>query len=168
MSANLPYLFNQLLFRLYDKMQGFNHVAGGIAFTGIFASFTDINIFEKPQYLGVTVFFALLPDIDHTRSPMGKAFYPLARWLDRKYGHRTLTHSLLFTLCLVAIVQGLEYLLLQSSTLTFIAALSYFSHLIFDMFTRSGIPFSIPLPLPAVYFPAILICVYPPEILKQK
>jgi inner membrane protein len=125
-------------------MQGFNHIAGGVAFTGIFASFIDVNIFKKPEYLIVTVFFALLPDIDHTRSPVGKLFYPLARWLDRKYGHRTITHSLLFFVCLVAIMQGFEFLFLGSSTLTFIGAMAYFSHLIFDMCTRSGIPLFYP------------------------
>ncbi len=125
-------------------MQGFNHVAGGVAFTGIFASFADVNVFSAPALLGGTLFFSLLPDIDHTRSPMGKAFWPLARWLDTRYGHRTITHSLLFTVALLTVVQAGEWFTAGTSTFTMVAGLAYTSHLIFDMCTRSGIPFFMP------------------------
>ena len=53
-------------------MTSINHVAGGIAFTGVFSSFWNLNIFEKPEYLIATVVFSVLPDIDHTKSPIGK------------------------------------------------------------------------------------------------
>ena len=87
---------------------GFNHIAGGVAFTGIFSSFNNVNIFEEPEYLFCTIFFSMLPDVDHTKSVIGKAFYPLARWLDRRHGHRTLTHSLLALVCLFVLVYALE------------------------------------------------------------
>jgi inner membrane protein len=125
-------------------MQGFNHVAGGVAFAGIFASFVDVNIFEKPEYLAVTALSALLADVDHTRSLIGKMFYPLARWIDRKYGHRTVTHSLLFFIGFIIAVGTLEQLILGSRRLTMFAGLGYGSHLIFDMCTRQGIPLFMP------------------------
>ena len=71
-----------------------NHIVGGIAITGISLSFWDINIFSNSIYLGLCVFSSLLPDIDHTKSVMGKIFFPLARYLDKNFGHRTITHSL--------------------------------------------------------------------------
>ncbi|MDZ7936133.1 MAG: metal-dependent hydrolase [Emticicia sp.] len=125
-------------------MQGFNHIAGGITFTGIFASFHDVNVFEKPEYLGVTVVFALLPDIDHTRSIIGKTVYPLARWLSIKFGHRTITHSLVFYLAVLLLVRAVELLYLNTSVFSVLAAYSLLSHNIFDMCTRQGIPFFYP------------------------
>jgi inner membrane protein len=120
-----------------------NHIAGGLAFTGIFASFWDVNIFASPLQVGLVVFFSLLPDIDHTKSPVGKLFFPLAQWLDRHYGHRTLTHSLLCWLA-VSLAAGLIFKLLDFSFGGWGACLSYLSHLIFDMCTQAGIPFFYP------------------------
>lgn len=125
-------------------MSGTNHITGGIVFTGIFASFWDVNIFSRPEFLAATGFFAILPDVDHLKSPIGKAFYPLARWLDRKYGHRTITHSLLVYLSLLAFVFFLENSLSATSTYTLIFAFAYFSHLLFDMLTKQGIPLFYP------------------------
>lgn len=125
-------------------MQGFNHIAGGVTFTGIFASFHDVNVFEKPEYLGVTVVFALLPDIDHTRSIIGKAVYPLARWLSVKFGHRTITHSLVFYVAVLLIVRAVELLYLNTTVFSVLVAYALLSHNIFDMCTRQGIPFFYP------------------------
>jgi inner membrane protein len=125
-------------------MQGFNHIAGGLAFTGIFASFADVNLFSKPEYIVACVFFSLLADIDHTKSPIGKLFWPVARWLDKKYGHRTVTHSLGFYLAVVGAVGLAEQLLTGGRTVTGVTALAYGSHLLFDMCTRQGIPLFMP------------------------
>jgi len=125
-------------------MRGFNHIVGGLAFTGIFASFADVNLFSQPEYLGTCVFFSLLPDIDHTRSPMGKLFYPVAKWIDRHHGHRTVTHSGLCFLAVVLLVGLGEQLATGGRVLTCIAALAYASHLLFDMCTRQGIPLFLP------------------------
>ncbi|MBC8109865.1 MAG: metal-dependent hydrolase [Verrucomicrobia bacterium] len=125
-------------------MTGINHIAGGIAFTGIFASFSDINIFASPADLAVTVFFSLLPDIDHTKSILGKLFFPIARYLDTHFGHRTLTHSLVCWLA-VSLLAGLVFKFFNAPFGGWGAAsLAYLSHLIFDMCTKSGIPFFYP------------------------
>jgi len=58
-----------------------NHVTGGIVFTGLFCSFFSVNIFANPLFIGMTIFGSLLPDIDHTKSWIGKLFYPIAKWL---------------------------------------------------------------------------------------
>ncbi len=59
----------------FTPMQGYNHVAGGLVFTGIFASFHDVNVLSSPGLISATVAASLLPDIDHTRSAIGKTFY---------------------------------------------------------------------------------------------
>lgn len=126
-------------------MSGTNHVAGGLVFTGIFASFWNVNIFSQPEYIAATAFFAILPDIDHLKSPIGKAFYPVAKWLDRRYGHRTITHSLTVYVPGILLVMVLESVLGQvGHPYTLLFAFAYFSHLLFDMLTRQGVPLFYP------------------------
>lgn len=124
-------------------MSGTNHVTGGIVFTGIFASFWNINIFARPELLAATGFFAILPDIDHTKSPIGKAFYPLAKWLDKRFGHRTITHSLAVYIPLIGLVAIIQKLC-NSDSYTLVFAFAYFSHLLFDMLTKQGVPLFYP------------------------
>ena len=120
-------------------MSGINHVVGGIVFTGIFSSFWNINIFSKIEYIGLCSFFSVLPDIDHTRSPIGKLFYPIANYLDRHFGHRTITHSFLALILLTFLISTLEKLYGNNFNLTLLFAFSYGSHLIFDMMTIEGV-----------------------------
>jgi membrane-bound metal-dependent hydrolase YbcI (DUF457 family) len=47
-------------------------------------------------FISVTILGSLLPDIDHTKSWIGKSVYPIAKWISRNYGHRTITHSIFF------------------------------------------------------------------------
>ena len=125
-------------------MSGPNHIAGGLVFTGILASFWNINIFASPAYIAFTAFFSVLPDIDHTKSPIGKLFYPLAKFLDRKFGHRTITHSLIVYISLLLIISFICTVYLKDNTITLIFAFSYISHLIFDMMTKQGVPLFYP------------------------
>ncbi|MEH0153623.1 metal-dependent hydrolase [Limibacter armeniacum] len=126
-------------------MMGFNHLAGGFAFTATFASFSDTNIFETPERIAATAFFALLPDVDHRSSLIGKLFYPVAKYLDTHYGHRTITHSFPALVAVTAMVLLVENALeLSHHAYALIACLAYLSHLVFDMCTRAGIPFFIP------------------------
>jgi inner membrane protein len=125
-------------------MQSFNHIAGGITFTGLFASFNDINIFEKPEYIAITVVAAILPDIDHTRSLIGKASYPLAKWLSIKYGHRTITHSFVFLIGIILVIKLIEALYHLGNTYSIIVGYGILSHNIFDMVTKQGVAFWYP------------------------
>ena len=86
----------------------------------------------------------MLPDIDHTQSLIGKLFYPLASYLDRHFGHRTITHSLLLFISLILLSSTLEKLYSHDRSLTLIVTLSYTSHLIFDMMTKQGVPLLYP------------------------
>lgn len=120
-------------------MQGYNHIVGGVVFTGIFASFHDVNVLSTPGLIGATVFCALLPDVDHVSSTIGKVFYPVAKYLQSRYGHRTITHSIFcFVVMLVLFMFCLprEYFVCCSY--------AFGSHLLFDMCTRSGVPLMYP------------------------
>lgn len=125
-------------------MKAPNHIAGGIVFTGIFCSFWNVNIFSNPWYLSLTVFSSLLPDIDHSRSIIGKIFLPISRYLDRNFGHRTITHSIVFALATYAIVYLISAFSLKDMNFPMIFIFALSSHLIFDMLTIQGVPLFYP------------------------
>ncbi len=127
-----------------------NHIAGGVAITGISLSFFDINIFSNPLFLGFCIFSSLLPDIDHTKSIIGKVFYPISKYLDMKFGHRTITHSLTALIPTFLFLVFLElnflnpYFKLEGLNYSLIFLFGYLSHLILDMLTIAGIPLFYP------------------------
>lgn len=123
-------------------MQNFNHVSGGFAFAGIFGSFADINVFESFDTMAVVWIAAVLPDVDHTKSIIGKSVFPVAKWIQTRYGHRTITHSLWFYIAVVCIVKGADNLFGLHYALP--VALAMGSHLIFDMCTKLGVPIFYP------------------------
>jgi inner membrane protein len=125
-------------------MSGSNHVAGGIVFTGVFLSMYDINIFSSPTFIFFTGFFSLLPDADHTKSFIGKLIYPVAKLISRKYGHRTVTHSLIFYIVGYIVVSFIVKATGASPIIPKIYLWAYASHLIFDMLTKQGIPLFYP------------------------
>jgi inner membrane protein len=114
-------------------------------FAGTLCSFTDVNVFENPYYIGACVLFSLLPDIDTTRSWIGKLLYPFAWLIYHKFGHRTITHSLLFFF----IVWLTTYLLIRFGIVADknylkIILFSLLGHYVFDMITVSGVPLYYP------------------------
>ncbi|MEZ4961954.1 MAG: metal-dependent hydrolase [Saprospiraceae bacterium] len=126
-------------------MTAINHIAGGTVFTAFFASiFFGVNILASPFTMAATVIASLLPDVDHTRSMIGKSVFPLARWLNRRYGHRTLTHGLPCMAAVSLFTAFIEKVFFGHTTYTGIVALAYFSHLVFDMCTLQGVPLLYP------------------------
>lgn len=91
----------------------------------------------------------LLPDIDHPKSRLGRIFFPIAWVINKLFGHRGATHSLL-ALILVSIL-----ILIPTFSMTGMVAFLYAqfaigisvgfaSHLLLDMSTVSGIPLLYP------------------------
>jgi len=121
-----------------------NHIAGGLVFTGVFGGITGTNILEHPGLIALTIVASILPDIDRPGSLVARLCPPLAKWLNRKYGHRTLTHSLLITIALTIAVRGAELFFGLTTNYALIFFLAYFSHLLFDMMTVQGVPLFYP------------------------
>lgn len=80
---------------------------------------------------------ALLPDIDTTTSGIGRFSKPLSSYLERKLGHRTVTHSLL-GLGLFAIVSS--PLLLVAPTAWVWLLVGVLSHSLLDTANVTGVP----------------------------
>ncbi len=107
----------------------------------------------EPATAATASLFALLPDIDHPESTIGRIFRPLSKYIQRKYGHRTVTHSVFAIMFVSAALLPLLLLprLLQWGgpfwTGIYAAALlSFSSHIFIDLFNKSGVrifaPFS--------------------------
>jgi len=99
------------------------------------------------------IFGAILPDIDHPRSVIGKMFSFISIPLERRYGHRTITHSLIgwaistavFGFVIMILVWILGFISNLGFSISDLAprwisafSISYFSHLVLDMFNPRG------------------------------
>ncbi|MBN2190009.1 MAG: metal-dependent hydrolase [Candidatus Aureabacteria bacterium] len=80
--------------------------------------------------------FALLPDIDHPVSMIGRVFSGISKYVLRKYGHRTVTHSV-FAVGVIAVL--LSPALFFSYAFYFAAVLAFSSHLFIDLFNVGGV-----------------------------
>ncbi|NQT57443.1 MAG: metal-dependent hydrolase, partial [Bacteroidetes bacterium] len=123
---------------------------------GIFLTLIVLSVFGVQFSLHWTIIlFAILgsiiPDIDHPHSIIGRLFFLVSVPLERRYGHRTFTHSLMgwgiFSVLFTVII-GLISFIPQISIwgwsdlpIRWIAAfsISYFSHLILDMMNKRGV-----------------------------
>ena len=121
------------------------HISASLFFTGFFCSLWNVNIYAAPINLAVCVIGSLIPDIDNPKSLIGRLFYPLAKFLDRRFGHRTITHSMFFFLGISFVAYMIEiYTNAFDHTLSLILFFSVLSHLIIDMTTVSGVPLFYP------------------------
>src|SRR3989339_743856 len=125
---------------------------------GIFLTLIILAVFGVQWGLHWTIILfailgAIIPDIDHPRSIIGKIFSPISAPLERRYGHRTVTHSLagwavssaIFGLLVLLVIWLLGFIWdfglgVWDLAPRWIAAfsISYFSHLVLDMFNKRG------------------------------
>lgn len=90
---------------------------------------------------------ALLPDIDHPSSILGRLFRIISLPISKLCGHRGFTHSLIaWLILLLSSYQWLPHYWDLPSDLIQAFLLGYMSHLVADMLTPSGVPFLWPLP----------------------
>jgi inner membrane protein len=131
------------------------HSLFGLFLTLIILAMFGVQSSLHWSILLASMFGAILPDIDITRSTIGKALFFISRPLERKFGHRSITHSLigwligtiLFAVLMVAalwlyaVIAHKQASLLNPLSLRWISgfSLGYFSHLILDMLNPRGV-----------------------------
>lgn len=96
-----------------------------------------------PAALGASAIGAWLPDADTTSSKAGFCLYPLAAWVERRFGHRTITHSFLGTLLFATICAPLVWWPAWEPVYLALVC-GYASHLLADAATKSGVPLAWP------------------------
>lgn len=119
-------------------MTSITHVPFGLL-TAEFAC-TSFGYEMDGRALALSAIGSLLPDIDHPRSAMGFLFYftGIPQFLERKLGHRTITHSWIFLAACLALFApvwlawGLVYYLA--------AWFGVLSHILIDMANIPGVP----------------------------
>lgn len=114
--------------------------------TGIFSLFS-VPIHSNPPAIACAIFGALLPDIDSPRSSLGRLVPFISVPIERKWGHRTVTHCLL-AVAVLAVV--LSPLLFFRGTMFAALLIGYMSNLMADCATKSGCPLFLPRPEIAV------------------
>lgn len=109
-----------------------------IAFAGV-VGVTAAGFGASPGLVGAGALClgSLLPDIDTAHSGLGRWVRPVSRVLERRFGHRTLTHSLLGTLLTAC---ALSWLLLLNPAALVWLLVGYVSHVLLDTANISGVP----------------------------
>jgi inner membrane protein len=120
-------------------MRAITHISFGLLTLGLVSSFTKLPL--SLEIIITTSLSSLLPDIDTTKSTIGKVLKPISSFLDTKFGHRTITHSLLA--CIFLAIISLPLLFLKTNYYQALQ-IGYFSHLMIDCINKTGIPFFYP------------------------
>ena len=115
-------------------MQAGTHIAGAALTLAVARGF---GLEVGPLEAAVCAFGSILPDIDTTTSGIGRFFRPLAQFLENRFGHRTMTHSLLFLLLLSVALMPLYF---AYPGVWFAFVYGYLSHLLLDTLNVNGVP----------------------------
>lgn len=126
-------------------MQGNTHIVGGITASLAFAQISNDN----PMILvGAGIIGALLPDICHRGSKIGRKFPIISKIVNKLFGHRSFTHSLLFLILMVMLL----HTLVPFKAISVGILLGIASHIFLDMWTKKGVKLFFPVPI-SVRFP---------------
>jgi len=108
---------------------------------GLFVSLLLFSHFDLNPliFILVLVFCSILPDIDHSKSWIGRRFKIISWIINFIFGHRKLIHSLFFALALSLVIK----IFFNNYYIPF--AFGYLSHLFLDGLTKQGIYLFYPL-----------------------
>lgn len=89
---------------------------------------------------------SLSPDIDNSTSFLGRLI-PISKTIERKFGHRTIFHSIFAILLLIALAVAIKTQILASFTI------GYISHILIDCTSIQGVKIFYPLSIKNAVFP---------------
>jgi membrane-bound metal-dependent hydrolase YbcI (DUF457 family) len=93
---------------------------------------------------------SLLPDLDTGASRVGRSVPMLSRWLERRFGHRTLTHSVVFIAGLAVVLLPFAWVNVE---LYICFLIGYASHPLIDSCTVTGVRLLYPVSQARCVFP---------------
>ena len=126
-------------------MLAITHCALALAGTSLILGTAD------PLPLGLAILGSQLPDLDTTTSTIGKIFFPISSWIEDRFPHRTITHSLLATAAIAVVSLSVNYFWLQGDIKSAIALpLGHLLACFSDTFTKQGVQLFYPEPVWAV------------------
>ncbi len=101
----------------------------------------------------ITAFVSILPDIDLPTSWLGRIFFFISEPIERTFGHRTVTHSLLFALVITAGIYAADRFNLFHHHATSLFLMAYLSHILLDSCTIQGVKMFYPISSRDCVFP---------------
>ena len=125
------------------------HIAFGLLSAAGTFSLLATSLHKDLPAVGCAMLGSLLPDIDTPGSAIGRTLPFVSAPVERRWGHRTITHSFLALLCLGVLASPL---LAYRWTCLPSLLVGFTSHLIADCATKSGTP---------LFYPNPTICVFP-------
>jgi len=125
------------------------HIAFGLLTVAGSFSFFSMPLHRNLPAVVCAIIGSVLPDIDSPNSYIGRVLPYASIPIERQWGHRTITHSLL---CLLALSVMIWPLLIFQTPCYAAVILGYMSHLIADCATKSGVP---------LFYPHSAACVFP-------
>ena len=102
----------------------------------IFVSLIAMDYFHiknKIIFLLIVLFFSLLPDIDESRSKVGRKNKLISKTIGFIFGHRGIFHTVYIPLVLFVLLNLINF------EIAFACLIGYFSHLLLDAMTKNGI-----------------------------
>jgi len=123
-------------------MIGKTHMTGGLVAGLIVSQQLALPLKETAIITTISIFAALIPDIDIPTSKIGHITRPLSTMINGVFGHRKLFHSFL----LYGALAGLAiYSFPQYISFILAVSLGIASHIILDIFTPEGVPVLYPI-----------------------
>ena len=125
------------------------HIAFGLLTVAGSFSFFSMPLHRDLPAVACAIIGSVLPDIDSPNSYIGRVLPYASTPIERQWGHRTITHSLL---CLLALSVMTWPVLIWQTPCYAALLLGYMSHIIADCATKSGVP---------LFYPHSAACVFP-------
>jgi inner membrane protein len=104
-----------------------------------------------PAVLAVAVAASQIPDMDTSTSSIGQILWPISRWIEKRYPHRSITHSLLFTVGLGVISIAIWWKYQIDVKVAIALPLGHLLACFSDTFTKAGVQLFWPSPLWCVF-----------------
>ncbi len=104
----------------------------------------------QPLPLGLAILGSQLPDLDTTTSTIGKIFFPISSWIEDRFPHRSVTHSLLATAGIAIVSLGVGHFLLGDIMTAIALPLGHLLACFSDTFTKQGVQLFYPNPAWAI------------------
>lgn len=126
-------------------MVGKTHIVGGVAAS---LAFAQVGNYDPVIMMGAGVVGALLPDICHGGSLIGRKLPLLSKVVNTLFGHRSFTHSILFLVIIAYLLN--TFVPYEAVRIGFLVGMA--SHFILDMATKNGVKLLFPINL-TIRFP---------------
>ena len=121
-----------------------SHLVAGIGCGVVVTHILGLNVPNTLIAVGTSGLFSLLPDVDTPHSFIGHKFRLTSWAVNRMFGHRTITHSLILptiSLCISPFYSsGIIYGVVVLS-----AYMGHISHILLDFMTPQGVPLLYPI-----------------------